>query len=416
VDSLRDYLYTMQSCNACGQCRFILGPKMRGWEFAEICPIHLRYKYDAYSGQGMINIAQELLEGRLRWEEGLVNHIYTCTTCGACDINCKSIRDMEVLDTILALRAKCVEDGHGPLAAHKAYALNIENSHNIYGKSHNQRSGWLPGDVKLTEGTGVAYFAGCATAYLHPDIAVNVTRILNAGCLEFTTLSNEEFCCGAPLWRTGQREEAIKLVEHNIDVLNRLRITTLITSCAECYGTFRGFYPRVRNLGFEVVHITEIIQKLMERGTLKLTKNLDMKVTYHDPCLLGRLSELYVQWNGKIKPYGFHEPPKQWRRGTNGVYEAPRRILRTIKGIELVEMTRNEENAFCCGGGGGVPAGFPDFAQWTAKERLAEACSTGAEALVSCCPYCESNFENNIGSGNNKIKYYDLTELVVRAL
>jgi Fe-S oxidoreductase len=134
MESLKDFLLTMQSCNSCGQCRFILGPKMRGWEYAEVCPIHLRYKFDAFSGQGLINIAQELLEGTLKWEDGLIEHIYTCTTCGACDINCKSIRDMEVLETILALRSRCVEDGRGPMPAHREYARQAEQSHNIYGR------------------------------------------------------------------------------------------------------------------------------------------------------------------------------------------------------------------------------------------------------------------------------------------
>ena len=416
MDSLKDYLYTMESCNSCGQCRFILGPKMRGWEYAEICPIHLRYKYDAYSGQGLISIAQEILEGRLSYGDGLVEHIYTCTTCGACDINCKSIRDMEVLDTVLALRAKCVEDGQAPLPGHKEYAWHVVKNHNIYGKPHGQRSNWLPGDVKLAEGAKIAYFVGCTTCYLHPDIAVNTARILNAGGLDFTVMSAEEYCCGAPLWRTGQREAARKLVEHNMDVLHQHGIKTVITSCAECYGTFRGFYPRIAEMDFEVLHITEVIQRMLQEGKLKLTRKLDMKVTYHDPCLLGRLSELYVPWNGVIKSFGYHDPPKQWRRGTNGVYDAPRQILRAIPGLELVEMTRNEENSFCCGGGGGVPASFPDFALWTATERLAEAKSTGAEAVISCCPFCESNFEKAIGAGKSKIDYHDLTGLVVKAL
>ncbi len=416
MDSLKDYLYTMQSCNSCGQCRFILGPKMRGWEYAEICPIHLRYKYDAYSGQGLINIAQELLEGRLGYGDGLAEHIYTCTACGACDVNCKSIRDMEVLDTILALRAKCVEDGQGPLPGHTEQARHITENHNIYGKPHGQRFKWIPEDVRLTEGAKVAYFVGCATSYLHPDIAVNTTRILNAGGFEFTVLSAEEYCCGAPLWRTGQIEAARKLVEHNLHVLRRQGIKTLIASCAECYGTFRGFYPRIADVDFEVLHITEVIRMLLQKGELALTKKLAMKATYHDPCLLGRLSELYVPWNGVIKAFGYHEPPKQWRRGTNGVYDTPRQILRSIRGLELVEMIRNEENAFCCGGGGGVPAAVPDFSLWTAAERLGEAWSTGAEAVVSCCPFCRSNFEKAIEAGKSKIDYYDITELVVKAL
>ena len=123
-----------------------------------------------------------------------------------------------------------------------------------------------------------------------------------------------------------------------------------------------------------------------------------------------------MPWRGEIKPFGYHDPPKQWRRGTNGVYEAPREILRGVPGIELLEMTRKAENTFCCGGGGGVPEAFPDFALWTAAERLGEAKSTGAEAVISCCPWCGSNFKKALIADQNTMDYYDLTEVVVRAL
>ena len=106
MQPLKDFRHTMESCNHCGQCKWVLGPKMRGYDYAEICPIHQRFGFDAYSGQGLLNIAEELLDGKLEYESGLVELIYSCTTCGACDINCKSIRDMEVLETILALRAQ----------------------------------------------------------------------------------------------------------------------------------------------------------------------------------------------------------------------------------------------------------------------------------------------------------------------
>jgi Fe-S oxidoreductase len=415
VDTLEDYKYTMESCNQCGQCRFILGPKMKSWQYAEICPIYLRYKWDACSGQGLLNIAQELLEGTLGYEDGLIEHIYHCTTCGACDINCKSVRDMEVMDAILALRAKCVEDGQGPMPEHKKYRQLVESTNNIYGEPHNNRFKWLPQNIRLSEGGQTAYFVGCATSYQHQDIALNTIEILKAGGIDFTVLHTEEYCCGAPLWRTGQRETALRLAEHNLEVFRKQKIKTLITSCAECYGTFKGFYPRITELDFEVVHITEVIQKMLKEGNIKLSNSVNLKATYHDPCLLGRLSELYVPWNGVIKAYGYHEPPKQWRRGTYGVYDAPREILKAIPGIELVEMTRNEENSFCCGGGGGVPAAFPDFALWTARERLDEARSTGAEALISCCPFCQINFKNALKNSND-LSYYDLTELVVKAL
>ena len=416
MDTLKDYFHTMESCNHCGQCKWILGPKTKGLKYAEICPIHMRYHYDAHSGQGLINIAQELLEGTITYEKGLIEHIYTCTTCGACDINCKSVRDMEVMDTILALRARCVEDGQGPMPRHREYAGLVEKTHNIYGKPHEQRFAWLPEGARLSEKSDVAYFAGCTASYLDPGSARDTVKILNAGGVDFKVMAADEYCCGALLWRTGQIEAARKLAEHNLEAFRKQGIKTLVTGCAECYGTFKGFYPRIAPLDFEVLHISEVMQRLIQEGRLKPLKNFNMKVTYHDPCLLGRLSELYVPWNGEIKAFGYHEPPKQWRRGTNGVYDAPREVLKAIPGIELVEMTRNEENSFCCGGGGGVPAAFPDFAMWTARERLDEAMSTGADAIVSSCPFCKSNLEKAIESGNSPIRYHDLTGLVAGAL
>jgi Fe-S oxidoreductase len=416
MDTLKDYIYTMESCNSCGQCRFIQGPKSKGRDFVEICPIYSRYLYESYSGQGLINIAQELLEGTLGYDDELIKHIYTCTTCGACDVNCKSVRDMEVLDTILALRARCVEDGHGPMPEQRKYAELVEKQHNIYGENHKQRFNWLPENINLSEGADTAYFVGCSTAYLYPDIARDTVKILQAGGIDFKVMNAEEYCCGAPLWRTGQVAEARKLAEHNLEALRKQNVKTLVVSCAECYGTFKGLYPRISELDFEVLHITEIIQRLLKEGKLKLTKKQGMKATYHDPCLLGRLSELYVPWEGEIQAFGYHNPPKKFRRGTNGVYEAPREILKAIPGLELVEMIRNAENSFCCGGGGGVPAAFPDFSLWTAGERLKEAVATGAEAIISCCPFCESSFTKAIDNYKIPLRYHDLTELVARAI
>jgi len=416
MDGLKDYLHTMVSCNHCGQCKWILGPKMRSWRYAEVCPIHARFGFDAYSGQGLINIAQELLEGRLKYEAGLIRLIYTCLTCGACDINCKSIRDMEVLDTILALRAKCVEDGWAPLPEHRELRARIETHHNIFGEPHGQRFAWLPDGAGTSADCGVAYFAGCSSSYRHPEIALNTVRLLTAAGIDFRVLGADEYCCGAPLWRTGQMEAFQTTVEKNLDAFSGQGIRTLITGCAECFGTFRGGYPRFAGLEFEVFHVSEVLLKALLEGRLKTSRRLDLKVTYHDPCLLGRLSEKYVPWNGTIKAFGLHEPPKQWRRGTGGVYEAPREILRSIPGVELSEMDRNQENSFCCGAGGGVPEAFPEFAQWVADERIGEARSTGAEALISCCPFCKDSFEKAITATGSTMRYYDLSELLARAL
>ena len=132
LEKLAQYRYAMESCNHWGQRHRPLGPKIQGWDYAVSFPIHIRYRFDAYSGQGLINISQELLEGQLQYEHGLIELIYSCTTCGACDINCKSIRDMEVLETILALRARSVEDGRANAGASQMVD-SVAETHNIYG-------------------------------------------------------------------------------------------------------------------------------------------------------------------------------------------------------------------------------------------------------------------------------------------
>jgi len=416
VLQLENFRRTMESCNHCGQCKWLLGPKTKGYDFAEICPIHQRFGFDAYSGQGLLNIAEELLNGELHYEPGLVELIYSCTTCGACDINCKSIRDMEVLETILALRARVVADGQGPMPAHQETARRVAAHHNIYGREHSQRFDWLTPDTALSKTSTVAYFVGCAAAYRYPQIARDTAKILNAGGVDFKVLAGEEYCCGNPLWRTGQVDAAREVAEHNLASLEKQGIDTIITSCAECFGAFRDFYPRLHQLNFQVLHITQVVQQLLAKGRLTLRNNGPRKLTYHDPCLLGRLSEPYIPWNGEVRAFGRHVPPKEWRRGTRGVYDAPREILRAIPGLEIVEMTRNEENSYCCGAGGGVADAFPEFSQWTARERCREATATGADAIVSCCPFCKGAFEQSEIVQTGGMKYFDITAIIASAL
>jgi Fe-S oxidoreductase len=166
--------------------------------------------------------------------------------------------------------------------------------------------------------------------------------------------------------------------------------------------------------------MVEFVDTLIRDGRLKFTRAVPMKVTYHDPCHLGRQGETYVPWNGKEKKiFGqavVYDPPRPRYNGAFGVYEPPRRVLRAIPGLELVEMERNREAAWCCGAGGGAREAFPDFSNWTAKERLEEAAATGAEAIVTACPWCERNFLDALQNGGAKLKVLDVMQLVERAL
>jgi Fe-S oxidoreductase len=359
-----------------------------------------------------------MLEGNLTYTEKLKEIVYSCTTCGYCDYACKWVHaNAEVLDTILELRAKLVKDGKGPLSQHRIMVENVAKHHNIYGRSHENRFNWVSEEAKPAEKADFVYFVGCTTAYLKPEIAQATTKILKTAGINIATLGSDEYCCGATLWRTGQIEEAKKLMEHNVEAIRKTGIKTLLVSCAHCYGTFKREYPKVvGKLDFQVIHISELIKKLVDEEKLKLTGKIDLKIAYHDPCLLGRLGENYIPWEGKIKMLGVREPPKAWLFGSKGVYDPPREVLKAIPGVKLVEMERTREYAWCCGAGGGVLEANPDFALWTAKERIEEAKDVAAEAMVTCCPRCILNFEKTINHSKENIHCYDLTELVLKAL
>jgi Fe-S oxidoreductase len=168
----------------------------------------------------------------------------------------------------------------------------------------------------------------------------------------------------------------------------------------------------------EVLHITEYLDRLLKEGKLKPTGNDAINVTYHDPCHLGRLGEPWIHWEGREIPghIRIFDPPKEFRRGTYGVYEPPRDILRSIPGLKLTEMDRIKEYAWCCGAGGGVDISNPDFARWTAQERISEAEATGAEALVTACPWCEKIFNETIKENGSNLKVYDIVELLDKAI
>ena len=202
-------------------------------------------------------------------------------------------------------------------------------------------------------------------------------------------------------------------------LVNDCGATTVVTASAEGYHAFKVLYDKFKLRGnLKVLHISEYVDQLFKNGKLKPRKKVDLAVTYHDPCHLGRLGEPWIHWQGKKVPGDrfVFDPPKKYRRGTQGVYEPPRDVLKSLPGLKLTEMTRIKEYAWCCGAGGGVSDSNPDFAQWTARERIEEAESTGAEAMVTACAGCEKNFGKAIEATGSRLQIYDIVELVEQAL
>ncbi|MFH0916189.1 MAG: (Fe-S)-binding protein, partial [bacterium] len=193
----------------------------------------------------------------------------------------------------------------------------------------------------------------------------------------------------------------------------------VVTPCATCFWTFKRLYPKVGS-EVQVLHAVQVVDELLKDGKLELNTPVPVKVTYHDPCHLGRQGEDYVPWDGKeAKIYGqavVYDPPRPRYNGAFGVYEPPRDVLKAIPGLELVEMERTKEAAWCCGGGGAVPQAYPDFGAFTADKRLDEAKSTGAEAIATACPGCVKMLGGAVSADGGTMKVIDVLELVEQAL
>ncbi|MDY7035206.1 MAG: heterodisulfide reductase-related iron-sulfur binding cluster [Thermodesulfobacteriota bacterium] len=415
--NLEDFKYDTERCTRCKGCYWVDHIYMPGIQFSERCPSLTRYLLEAYSAFGRLRLAWALLEGRIDYSPTLLDVIYKCTLGGACDAGCKRNLDLEPILTMETLRARCVKDGVGPMPEHKEIADGIAKSHNRFG-SPQTRTRWLPDNAGVSRKADIIYFAGCATSYSDHKTGRAVVDILNSTGTEFSVM-DEEWCCGYLLYTTGQVDKAREHMAHNIEAIKGYGARTVLTNCAECYKTLKVDYPKLlgistADMGFNVLHLTEFLEKLLGNGGLKFEKEIPLKVTYHDPCNLGRLSEPWINWEGKRVQWGCLDPPKEFRRCTNGIYESPRYLLREIPGLEFIDMPRHRENAWCCGSGGGVKAAFNDFALWAAEKRIEEAESIGAEAIISCCPQCEDNLREAVK--DKKIKIYDMAEIIQRAI
>ena len=217
----------------------------------------------------------------------------------------------------------------------------------------------------------------------------------------------------------GYKEDFLKQAQRNSELFKKSGVRTVVTGCSDGYHAFKVLYDKFDLKGeLEVLHTVEYFDRLIKEGKLKPRKKVPIKVTYHDPCHLGRLGEPYIHWAGE--PIPGHQrrfnPPKEFRRGTYGIYEPPRDVLKSIPGLKLVEMDRIKEYAWCCGAGGGVSESNPEFARWTAMERIAEAESTGAEAIVTACPWCLKSFNDAVKASGSGLKVYDVVELLEKSV
>jgi Fe-S oxidoreductase len=420
--TLEDYRNDMETCCRCSACKFIPLEKVEGYSNINVCPSISRYNFHAYSGGGRLGLGIAMLDKKIEYSSKKMQEvIFNCQMCGACDISCKYAMDMEVLEPLNEIRTEWVKQGNVSPVLDKM-VTSMKTGGPMIAELKAKKGDWFASlEVKdyTRQKVKVVYHAGCRTFYDQTmwSVPQNAIKLMKKAGIE-VGIAGKGGCCGGRAYQMGFPGESRQQANNFMDSLKKSGAKTLVTGCAECYYAFNVLYDKFGLKGdLEVLHTSQYFQRLIEEGRLTPLKPVNLTVTYHDPCHLGRLGENYIHWQGKRKEGQIilFDPPKEFRRGTRGVYKPPRELLGKVPGLKLVEMSRIKEYAWCCGAGGGVQETNPDFAAWTAAERIREARETEAEAIVTGCPGCETLFRSVNKRSANGLKVYDIVDLLAMA-
>ena len=417
LESLRT---EMTKCTRCSLCKMVPMPTVQDAKYADACPPVIAKHFHAYSGGGLQVMALSLIDGRIEVDEDLARVAFSCTTCGLCDVSCKFIMEAERQDVILALREHIVAEGYGP-EAHQALAESLRTTGYANG-TPTDRLDWAAGlGLKsLPEARADILLYTGASVYdneRHATRARKLAELMVAAGLDVGILEREPDTGIDAFW-TARRDLFETQAALVCDVLDECNVQKIVVLSGSHLGLLRAYYPRyARAPRAEVVHASELLDDLLRRGRLSLPRSVERKVTYHDPCYLGRQSEPPQPWEGEEKmTHGvltYFDPPKPINNGVNGVYDPPRRVLDRIPGLQRTEMHRIREYSFCCGGGGGVLDAHPEVARTAAESRVEEAKDVGAEAIVTACHYCVANLGRWQSGGPMPV--LDLVDLVYEA-
>ena len=389
----RDLLASL-ACMRCGRCQDICPATNSG---TTLNPMFLmqnirRLEKVLKKGKGNGESGQEeqeeiMLLGTVLDEEA----VWACTTCRACMEMCPVyVEQMEIIGEI---RRGLVESGETPPDV-RDFLQNIQKQKNPWGEGKFKRDQWIKKSeteiptVKENPEFEWLWFVGCAHSFDNRNIpvAIKLARLLNDIGVNYAVLGREEGCCGNDVRRVGEEGLFQMLKEENLQIFEKYGVERLFATSPHCYNTFKNEYE-----GYEVKFVLEIIYDAIKTGKLELKHPVNKKVTFHDPCYLGRY---------------------------NGMYDLPREILKAIPGVELVEMPRNRERSFCCGAGGGNLVREYPGEDRPNNIRAREAASTNAEILAVACPFCMIMLEDGVKTEklDDRIQVLDVIELVYESV
>lgn len=363
-------------CNRCGFC-------------LPNCPIYLVEHKESATPRGRNAITRAVIEGRLDWSPETENSIFSCLGCGACTAAC--FPKVETKELVFRDRECLVGEGLYPKIAERV-ARFLEESHNISDDDNEERGEWqelikgLPEHAFEKAHAEVVFFVGCVASFfpLAQKIPANMAHIMERAKVDFTILGGEEWCCGFPLIGAGMPDKVEALIEHNLNKVKEIGAKEIVFTCPSCYHTWKQLYEA----DLKVYHASQMLAQMITDGRLPL-KEIEAKVTYHDPCDLGRNS---------------------------GVFEEPRQVLNAIPGIQLVELPHNRQLSMCCGGGGNLEMVNPELSGKVAQMKIEEIQQTGADMVVSSCQQCLRTIYSRARRENILLVVKDLTELVAEAI
>jgi len=386
-------LFEKLQLSACTNCRIC----------ADVCPAAQA------AGDGQLSGAYRLAELRknLNRSQGLMRKlfglrppspdrlkafsetVFRCTLCGHCQEVCPAgIRLKDIwfsLRHALAVSETCP----GQVNMIREHLLDTRN---VFGEDNEERAEWVedmdepPDHGFIKDRAEVVYFTGCVSSYfpLAQKIPINLAEIMEIGGVDFTLLGEDEWCCGFPFLTAGLKDPLPDFINHNMEAIRARGATKIVFACPTCYQTWKHYYPPE----FELAHSSEFLIDLVGQGRIPL-RELSLKVTFHDPCDLGRGAR---------------------------VFEEPRQAIRSIPGVELIELERNRENCRCCGGGGSLEMFDADLSDQVAARKIEEVLETGAQAVVTSCQQCVRTMTGHVRRNKLAIEVLDLTELVRRAI
>ncbi len=408
------------------------------------CPAGIEYGWEAFWNAGKIWIARSILNGDLEFSEEVRDVLMPCITCGQCSAQCEN--KIPTVDIIESLRAALIESGVPMIEKHQLVNRLVKELNNPYGGAKDERMKWAK-DAGLSKyinnkDAKIGYYVGCTASYRQVEVAIATAKLFDLLGMNFTLL-DDEVCCGSPFFRIGAVDTAQELMNTNLE--NFKHLDKLYFSCAGCYRTFTIDYPKWmpegEELPFKTQHAFELISDLISvpkkkkelpgkideikkklkakpdkrleaelkgleaeyerikdfKGEIKFKPNKELKgkvVTYHDPCHTGRHFAIDMEQNMIKKSENLMFDMRKIDKMIEDWFDIPRIILRKLEedvGIKFTEMYRIKMNSMCCGAGGGVRAGYPDFSIRTASLRCDEANAIGADFLTTECPFCWRN-------------------------